>query len=238
MSHMQEESIIFRIRRYRPKRIDPPRFEDFQVRVSGGMTVLDGLEQIRLGQDPSLIYRHSCHHLSCGTCACKINGKPGPVCHTRLQDLSERIIVLEPLDGFSCVSDLLVDMGYFYGNLRTDWSNVQPASFRGSNKNSSGAGDGECFENCIECGICVSACPAVEAEPRFFGPAVLAAIHRQMLKHPDKEVDLIRLADEEYGQRLCSRALTCSRVCPTGVHPARHIAELRRRAGRQGNESS
>jgi len=36
------------------------------------------------------------------------------------------------------------------------------------------------------------------------------------------------MAANKNGERLCERALNCSRVCPTGVYPARHIADLRR----------
>ena len=39
---------------------------------------------------------------------------------------------------------------------------------------------------------------------------------------------MLALAGTERGERRCERALLCSRVCPTGVYPARHIMELRR----------
>jgi succinate dehydrogenase / fumarate reductase iron-sulfur subunit len=227
---MNEQRVIFRIRRFRANQIDPPRFEDFEVPVARGMTVLDGLETIRLEQDGSLMYRHSCHHLSCGTCACKIAGKPRPACHTRLEDLGEKTIVLEPLDGFPCLGDLVVKMEFFHRNMQAGWSHVGFLALDGRNALPEAGERGDCFENCIECGACVSACPAFSAEPRFVGPAVLAAINRQMRKRPEDMPALMRLADGEYGQRLCSRALNCSRVCPTGVFPARHIAELRRMA--------
>ena len=37
----------------------------------------------------------------------------------------------------------------------------------------------ERFENCIECGSCVSACPVTE---NFIGPAPLASINREIIK--------------------------------------------------------
>ena len=60
------------------------------------------------------------------------------------------------------------------------------------------------------------------------GPAVLAAINCERQKSPQNEKVLLSLAGSERGERLCDRALNCSRVCPTGVYPARHIADLRR----------
>jgi succinate dehydrogenase/fumarate reductase-like Fe-S protein len=84
------------------------------------------------------------------------------------------------------------------------------------------------FENCIECGACISACPVTEKNAGFLGPAALAAINCELQKSPQKDEDLLALAGSKRGQHLCERALNCSRVCPTGVYPARHIADLRR----------
>jgi succinate dehydrogenase / fumarate reductase iron-sulfur subunit len=68
-STMPKKKITFRILRYKPGRIDPARFQEFTLDVDPDSSVLDALETIRLQQDSSLMYRHSCHHSSCGTCA-------------------------------------------------------------------------------------------------------------------------------------------------------------------------
>ena len=69
------KTVTIRILRYKPNRIEPPRYQDFSLHAEPEMSVLDALEKIRLEQDNTLMYRHSCHHSSCGTCACRINGK-------------------------------------------------------------------------------------------------------------------------------------------------------------------
>ena len=84
------------------------------------------------------------------------------------------------------------------------------------------------FENCIECGACVSACPVSHQNATFIGPAVLAALNCELQKAPQGAKDLVAVAGSKRGEHLCERALNCSRVCPTGVYPARHIADLRR----------
>jgi succinate dehydrogenase / fumarate reductase iron-sulfur subunit len=61
------------------------------------------------------------------------------------------------------------------------------------------------------------------------GPAALAALHNEISKNTPAADDLLRIAGSERGERWCERALACSRVCPTGVYPARHIADLRRK---------
>jgi succinate dehydrogenase / fumarate reductase iron-sulfur subunit len=67
------------------------------------------------------------------------------------------------------------------------------------------------------------------------GPAVLSAINREKKKNPSTENDLLSLAAAPDGEPSCQRALVCSRVCPTGVYPAKHIAELRNQRKRKGN---
>jgi succinate dehydrogenase / fumarate reductase iron-sulfur subunit len=225
---MKPAKIIFRILRFKPGRIDPPRHQEFELAVGPHTTVLDSLEQLRLEQDSTLMYRHSCHHASCGTCACMINGVPRPACMTGVLDLGTATVTLEPLVGFRTVGDLVVDMRDFYADLSEEWSDLRTAEDKTGKRSPQSQPGPVRFENCIECGCCVAACPAVGDSDGFMGPAALAAIHNEMLKSPAKKTALLALADGERGQRLCRRALNCSRVCPTAVYPARHIADLRR----------
>jgi succinate dehydrogenase / fumarate reductase iron-sulfur subunit len=225
---MEPTKIKFRILRFKPGRIDPPRHQEFVLAVGPHTTVLDVLEQLRLEQDQTLMYRHSCHHSSCGTCACMINGVPRPACVTGVLDLGTATVTLEPLIGFRTIGDLVVDMRDFYADLSEEWSGLRAAEDRYGKRAPQTHQGPVRFENCIECGCCVAACPAVGDGDGFMGPAALAAIHNEMLKSPGKKTALLALADGERGQRLCRRALNCSRVCPTAVYPARHIADLRR----------
>jgi len=80
------------------------------------------------------------------------------------------------------------------------------------------------FEACIECGLCVSACPV--AVP-FIGPAALAAINREREKRPETAAVMLALAAAPDGVGPCGRHLACSRVCPQAVYPGKHIQMLR-----------
>ena len=86
------------------------------------------------------------------------------------------------------------------------------------------------FENCIECGICMSACPTMATDERFFGPAGLAAIYRARQKsaNPSDVAHLLGLADGEHGVWRCHSAFECTASCPQAVDPARKIMALRR----------
>ncbi len=192
------------------------------------MTVLDCLEKIRLEQDSTLMYRHSCHHSSCGTCACRINGEEKLACITRVHELNVDEINLAPLKGFTQKGDLVVEMEKFFKDFSEHWSYLKGVETMKSTRMLHGIQGFTRFEDCIECGACVSACPVHHKNKAFIGPAVLSAIHSEIKKTPQKEKRLLLQAGKKHGLNLCESALICSRVCPTGVYPARHISDLRR----------
>jgi len=80
------------------------------------------------------------------------------------------------------------------------------------------------FEACIECGLCVSACPV--AVP-FIGPVALAAVNREREKRPDRTEAMLTIASASDGVGPCGRHLACSRVCPQAVYPGKHIQLLK-----------
>ena len=232
---MSIKKITFRILRYKPGHIDPPRFQEFILEADPNTSVLDGLEKIRIEQDNTLMFRHSCHHSSCGTCACKINGVERLTCITKIQELQGDTITLTPLEGFKPIGDLVVDMNRFYEDISEGWSYLKKAEKVKSTELPADIGHFTRFENCIECGACVSACPVSHKNTTFIGPAALAALNCELKKAPQGTKDLMALAGSKRGQHLCERALNCSRVCPTGVYPARHISDLRRLLEKKNN---
>ena len=230
-------SFQIKISRFKPGIIDPPAFFSYELTPDADWTVLDALEQIRIHQEPSLMYRRSCHHASCGTCACTINGVERLACKIKLTDLGTPAITLEPLRCVERIGDLVTVRNTLFQFMQPDWSYLQPDKKR-EDHDLLLSGDGQTitkFENCIECGCCVSACPVARKNRRFLGPAVLSAINQEMKKNPSTENDLHAVAASPEGETLCQRAVACSRVCPSGVYPAKHIAELRNRRKRTGN---
>ena len=225
---MTIKNITFKILRYKPGHIDPPRFQEYTIEADPATSVLGGLEKIRLEQDHTLMYRRSCHHSSCGTCACKINGIERLTCITKIEDLAGDTIKLTPLEGFKPIGDLAVDMRRFYDDISEDWSYLKKDEEVNSAVPPSALRQFSRFENCIECGACISSCPVSHKNTVFIGPAALAAINCELHKTPRAAKGLAAVAGSKRGEHLCERALNCSRVCPTGVYPARHIADLRR----------
>jgi succinate dehydrogenase iron-sulfur subunit len=225
---VNDYKVIFRILRFKPGVVDPPRYEEFHLSTGPGMTVLEGLEEIRLTQDATLVYRQSCHHASCGTCACMINGLPALACTTKIADLKTETITLAPLENHPCLADLAVDVVGFFRDIHADWTNLRTCENASADRTPQGVQQLLRFENCIECGCCIAACPVVSAAPDFMGPAALAALNNDMHQRPAGKKALLEVAASPRGAAQCRRHLACSRVCPTMVYPARHIADLQR----------
>jgi succinate dehydrogenase / fumarate reductase iron-sulfur subunit len=226
---MTEKKVRFKVLRYKPGFIDPPRYDTFEVTVGPRTTVLDILEDIRVEQDSTVMYRHSCHHACCGTCAYKINGQEGMGCVTNVMELGTDEVVVEPLDGLGRIVDLVVDMTDFYRDYSVEWTYLRDSEWYPEAVRPPEVDDYERFENCIECGCCVSACPVTAAGDFYMGPAVLAAINRELVNNGSDKKLLLDLAGSERGVWQCHSAFECSAVCPSDVNPAGHIMELRRR---------
>jgi succinate dehydrogenase / fumarate reductase iron-sulfur subunit len=81
------------------------------------------------------------------------------------------------------------------------------------------------LSDCIECGLCISACPVTATTPEYLGPAPLAAAQDNGIK---RKPELLTLVDSEDGVWRCHSAFECTAVCPSFVDPARRIMDLRR----------
>ena len=220
---------------------DAARLETYEVDMEDGATLLDALEYLRTGTAPDLAYRHSCHHGSCGTCSVRLDGREVLACLTLLAALADGDdpSIVEPLAGFEPVADLAVDPGRLFRSLPKHTAHVRASEWVDgeivSGSESAAAGRTPAgteryvrFEDCIECGCCVSACPVSAAELPFRGPAALAAIHREAINKPERRDEMMELASRDDGVGPCDRHLACSKVCPRFVYPGKHIELLRR----------
>ena len=141
--------------------------------------------------------------------------------------LGTSTVILEPLKGFECFGDLVVNLNSLFSQIDDDWTYLQTAGSLGNDPLKILGYSFTRFENCIECGCCISACPVSQKANHFIGPAGLAAMNREKVKSPHKKTDILRQSAGKRGVNMCTRALACSRVCPTAVYPAQHIAELK-----------
>ena len=226
---MSRKPVNFSIHRFRPAVDEAPHFEEFTLAPREQTTVLAALEEIRSTRDPSLMYRRSCHHASCGTCAVRINGEERLACATRIAELGTHRVTIEPLKGFQRLGDLVIDPARVYADIPSQWTYLKAAGRMAPGSDPRKKAAWSRFEDCIECGACVSACPVSHEMPAFMGPAALAALNAELGKNKANRKELLSRAASPRGAAGCRRALRCSRVCPTNVAPARQIMQLKKK---------
>lgn len=220
----------------RSKRGEQPHRQAFQVPVEARTTVLDAMIHIRRHQDPTLTLRHSCFHASCGTCAMRINGREGLACVTSVEELGGDSVTVDPIaNAGAVVSDLVSDMSAMFGSYAPmERPLVRPSELGPGSRPAEGVAELERFEDCIECGICVSVCPISATDARYLGPAALAAAWRVVIDPRTSDAArAMALADVDHGIWRCHTAFECSEACPSNVDPAGAIMNLRRAATRR-----
>lgn len=232
-------NVTLKIFRSRPHQ--EQRYDTFNVTVPDAANVLDAIEQAWAHHDRELMFRHACHHASCGTCAVRINGREKLPCIAPVREYAGSEIKIEPLRNFPILGDLVVDVaGFFQKQQASGFIITRPTENEldgkpitytdGLDPESVPSVPFNRFENCVECGICLSACPTMAADYKFFGPAGLAAIHDQYRKTSDttERKKLLQLADDEQGVWRCHSAWECTEACPQNVQPAEKIMALRK----------
>jgi succinate dehydrogenase / fumarate reductase iron-sulfur subunit len=102
--------VTFHVRRFEPGVDREPHWEDYDIEVTAGMTVLDGLWKVKELQAPTLAWRSSCRMGICGSCGMLINGRPRLACNTQISELDSDVVAVGPLPNFAIVKDLVPDL--------------------------------------------------------------------------------------------------------------------------------
>jgi succinate dehydrogenase/fumarate reductase iron-sulfur protein len=131
----------------------------------------------------------------------RVNDQEKLTCITLIRDVTRdgATLKVEPLRNFPVVSDLAVDMGTFYSRMEVvDARAVLPvpeAEIENPPREWD-AEDGQYIRlsDCIECGLCISACPAAVTSNEYLGPAVLAGAQANGLK---RNPELLQIVDSE-----------------------------------------
>ena len=222
----------FEIFRYDESCPQPPRFQAYELSANAGGSLLDALLKIQDEQEPSLAFRYACRGLVCGSCAMVVNGCPTLACRTQLADLPTNRVVIEPLSGFDIIKDLVVDMDPFWEKYAQvqPWLQAEgeePSDTRMSERQRERIDQ---FANCILCGLCHSACPAVAMNDDFTGPAALAKLYRFLAdSRESRGPQTVKAQNRHAGAWGCRTATRCIDVCPKNVRPFDGIAGVRRR---------
>lgn len=224
-----------KILRIKPGHKENQYYSKYIIQEKPGQTVLLLLQEITETQDPSIYYEAVCRSSICGSCAIKINGRPKLACKTQISSLPKNI-TLEPLDGFPIIKDLATDKADFFEKLNKmleTWIH-EDKDFNGTESVMSDKLASELYERerCIECGICVSACPAVK-----FGRFVSASGSQKVLRflldprNKNKEAfeKLISILASDEGLWGCHGIGACENLCPKEIPLTKQLAESRKK---------
>jgi succinate dehydrogenase / fumarate reductase iron-sulfur subunit len=214
---------------------DGPHYDTFDVPVDDSTTVLDALRWIQLHRDRTLAIRHSCLHASCGTCGVRVSGREGLACVTSVRDVAGTVTI-EPMANHPVLNDLVVDMEPFVERFPDPHPILRASEFLPEAGHPDGIETFERFEDCIECGLCLSACPVAATDDTYVGPAALAYAQRLLeeARGADREA-VLRWADDDHAAWRCHASFECTEACPSNVRPAQRIMKLRRELrGRRG----
>ncbi len=228
--------VVFRVRRFDPTKEAKPYWEDYRLTYTPGMTVLEGLKQIKERFSPTLAWRSSCRMGVCGSCGMFISGRPRLACNTQVSELGGSLVTVAPLPNFNTIRDLVPELAPMFAAhiemsphiIREDADEQQ----RPSGEDWQTPHQLEAylqFSYCIKCGCCMAACPTYATDPVYAGPMPLGQAYRYSADSRDGGFTTRRAAlVGEGGPWRCHYAGECSRVCPKGVDPARAIQLLKR----------
>lgn len=228
--------ITMYIRRYDPEKDEEPWIKEYKLEVERGMTVLDGLHEIKEKQDPGLAFRFSCRMGVCGSCAMLINGKPMLSCNTQILDISQTSLTVAPLPNFTVIRDLVPDLvpmfavhagvtPYIKRSDTQEMENPTGVYFQTPHELEKFLQ----FTYCIKCGACMAACPTMATDRKYPGPMPITQAYRYNAdSRDDGSTGRKDQMANVHGVFNCHYAGECSRVCPKGVDPARAIQLMKK----------
>ncbi|MEF8799533.1 MAG: succinate dehydrogenase/fumarate reductase iron-sulfur subunit [Halolamina sp.] len=235
-----EDAVLLKVFRYDPEveGKQEPRFDEFRVPFTKGMTALDALIAARDTYDSSLTFRHSCRQAVCGSDALFINGRQRLACQTQIAELDGDAVRIEPLPHQEVVKDLVVDMEHFYDQMEA----VEPYFQTDETPEGELEEQFQTPENrekikmstrCIWCGACMSSCNIAANENEYLGPAAINKAYRFAMDDREGESmkeHRLELIEQENGVWRCQTQFSCTEVCPKDIPLTEHIQELKREA--------
>ena len=240
---MSKKTVTIKAFRFNAETDYLPYYKKYEMEVGKDELILDLLNRIKWEHDGSFSYRRSCRHGICGACGIKVNGKATLACKQNAMELVELFgdeLVFEPQSQKRAVKDMIIDKGDFWQKHAAVKPFVEadvdphPTSETKMSK--------EQVENfldadyCIQCGACHYACPVIEVNEDYLGPAAFAAAYRFTVD-PRDEAGRERLeTTAELGSGVwdCVKCFECAEACPKDVNPIEKITKLHNMQFEQG----
>ncbi|MRI82992.1 MAG: succinate dehydrogenase [Nitratiruptor sp.] len=221
-----------------------PHYDTIEMEIDERKdVVLDVLNRIKWEHDGSFTYRRSCRHGICGSCAIKVNGRTTLACKERMEDmiaLFGRELTFEPVSKKRAIKDMVVDKGDFWAKYAQvkPWLEA-PIDEHPKMEHIIPPEEAEKLEEsdyCIQCGCCYYACPVVEVNEEYLGPAAFEKAFRFVADVRDKaKRERLEIVDR-LGQGVwdCVKCFECAEACPKHIDPIGKITKLHNEIFQEG----
>jgi succinate dehydrogenase / fumarate reductase iron-sulfur subunit len=209
------------------------RYRTYEIEAAPEERILDCLNRIKWEQDGTLAYRMSCAHGVCGSDGMRINGVCALACQKLVQDYAgQEVITLDPLPFFTVRKDLIVDMDDFLarvGSMRPYLVRTETPPEKESPQSPEDHAKVEDVIRCILCACCTGACPVMEQNPDYVGPAALVWAYRYLYDSRDGEfTGRLETLNEPNSVWPCANHFECTRVCPKDIPITKSINFMKR----------
>ena len=242
MSTIETRKVKFKVFRFNADEDYLPYYDEYDMEVTSEEVVLDILNRIKWDHDGSFSYRRSCRHGICGACAIKVNGRSTLACKERMFDMIDLFgneLTFDPLSQKRAIKDMIIDKSDFWEKHAavTPYLVAEIDEHPESENIVTPEEEHRLLDAdlCIQCGACHYACPVIEINEEYFGPAAFAAAYRFSADVRDHSEN--RLKDvNEMGQGVwdCVKCFECAEACPKEINPIEKITKLHQMAFQEG----
>lgn len=224
--------VTLEIQRFNPETDTEPHYKSYDVEVEPTDRVLDALMDIKRNVDGTLAFRRSCAHGVCGSDSMVINETEALACKTLIQDVvadGQTTIKIDPARHMEVQRDLMVKQDTFFSNYKSVKPFFIPDEKAPAPEKEyvQSVKEREMFDDptkCILCGACYSACPVLDKNPNFVGPAAIVQASRFVFDSRESGLESrLEILDQPDGVWACENHFQCTRVCPREIKVTKMI---------------
>lgn len=226
------QTTTLRIYRHDPDLDSAGKYQNYQIELQPGQTVLMALYHILENVDKTIAFRASCRSAVCGSCGMRINGKNRLACETQLALLGDTVVI-EPLPHLPVLKDLVVDMTTFwdkYERVRPYLISLQASPEKERLQSPHDRKPIDEFIDCILCACCHSSCTMAWWDTEYLGPAALAKMYRFVADSRDEgALERLKIVANEEGVFRCHTLFNCTEECPKKISPTFAIQQMKKK---------
>jgi succinate dehydrogenase / fumarate reductase iron-sulfur subunit len=229
---------------------DHQYWEEFELELKPFINITSALMEVQKNpinrkkeKVTPVAWEQGCLEEVCGSCSMLVNGRPRQGCSALVQQLLEstgsNTVTLSPFTKFPLVKDLVVDRSVMFENLKKvrAWVDADDSLDRGFGPKISPDVQEAMYvlSTCMTCGCCSEACPQVNDQSKFIGPAAISQA-RLFNAHPVGNLmaaSRTRPLMEEGGVSDCGNAQNCVAVCPKEIPLTESLAVMGRQVVKQ-----